>query len=38
MDPKLMMLRLDVQQVLSNLDHNKKDDSDEEIDERDDEE
>lgn len=30
MDPKFMMLRLDVQQVLSNLDHNKKDDDDEE--------
>lgn len=25
MDPKFMMLRLDVQQVLSNLDQNKKD-------------
>lgn len=30
MDPKFIMLRLDVQQVLSNLDHNKKDDDDEE--------
>lgn len=25
MDPKFMMLRLDVQQVISNLDHNKTD-------------
>ncbi|XP_047027190.1 myosin-11-like [Helicoverpa zea] len=28
LDPKFMMLRLDVQKVLSNLDHNKKDDTD----------
>lgn len=27
MDPKFMMLRLDVQQVLSNLDQNKKEDT-----------
>lgn len=27
MDPKFMMLRLDVQQVLSNLDENKKEET-----------
>lgn len=28
MDPKFMMLRLDVQKVLSNLDHGKKEEAD----------
>lgn len=28
MDPRLMMLRLDVQRVISNIEHNKTDDND----------